>query len=493
MKSKELRGFLLIMAVGSIVLLWPFQYVLGIFFIFGYVMGALFYPSWPIYLLIIVTPLTRVPRFSGYVEFIFFFLSFLTVFCWFVRLKISADKKKWDFLLYKEFYLFIFLFIFLAFLSSIASVDITSSMQMLLVYVFIFSFLYYFLDVLRNENCLKKALFLFLFVSVMIALLAILQNLVMQFHVLTNLQGLIIPFSQRVSLFSNMTGGSISGNYRSIGTFYTANNLSAYLALSVPVLISLQFCIKSFVKRCLMCFVLIVVLIGMYCSGSRGGLINVLSSGLFLLIVYWNSISKKSKICGILIGGGFLYVFHAHILKFWRLSEGVSYRNIIWANTIQLIKEHPLVGHGLATFSQEFFPRFGFPSKSDLQDIFTTYYDSGDKNFFPLLHAHNLFLNYAFEIGVFGVAVIFLFYFNYMKTFVRFLGHYHNQDHSFNFAIVMGCTGALIGQFIHNFMDSLGLSFYHYSYSLILIVSIGIILMHKSMDSQPLVNSSKGI
>jgi O-antigen ligase len=488
---KELLFCSFILITGVLTILWPFQYVLGIFFILGYVIGALLYPSWPIYLLIIVTPLTRVPRINQYVDLVFFFLSFLTIFSWFVRLKTSSDKRKWGFLLYKEFHLFIFLFIFLIFLSSMASVNITSSMQLVPVYAFIFLFLYYFLDVLRNESCLKKSLFLFLFVSVMIALIAILQALIMRFHVLTGLQGLIIPFSQRVSLFSNMSGGAVNGDYRSIGTFYNSNNLSAYLALSVPILVSLQFCIKGFVKRCFMCCALAIVLMGMYCSGSRGGLINILSSSLFLLVLYWNTIPKKLKIYGILTGGFFLYVSQAYIFRFLRLSEGVSYRDIIWANTIQLIKEHPLVGHGLGTFSQEFFSRFGFPSMSDLQDILTVNYDTGDKNFFPFLHAHNLFLNYAYEIGIFGVLVMFLFYFNYMRTFVRFFAH-HQQGHSFNFAVVMGCTGALIGQFIHNFLDSFGLSFYHSSYSLILLVSIGIILMHKSIGPSNLLISQGG-
>jgi hypothetical protein len=480
--NKEMLTWIYCLLGGAALLFVPLKYSLVLLVGCSYVLAVIVFPYLPIYLFIVITPIAHAPGFSPYIDDILFLIFFLTVLGWGIKLRASNDEQKWSFLKYKEFHLFAILLSLIILVSSFSSISPKWTLKMATIHLIGLFLFYYFFDHLRNERCLRRSLYLFLLVSLGIASLSILQYLMMRFHVLINLEHWIIPSSSKVFLWSNRTGGMANGGYRSVGTFYHPNNLGAYLALSVPLLLSLQFYFKSSFKRLGLCLAMLVILMGIYCSASRGALINVTVSSCFLCLIFWRDISSKLKLCalGILATGAAL--FHEAIIDFLRLSEILSYRDIIWANTYQLIKEHLWVGHGMGTFSYEFFPRFGFPSLVDLQYILREISISGDESdaFFGI-HAHNLFLNYAYEIGVMGVGVILLLYGSYLKTFISFMVQV-KKDHSFAFVVSCGCMAVLLGQFVHSFFDVCGLNYLHFSYSFILILTTGILLMHRQIQ-----------
>jgi O-antigen ligase len=87
----------------------------------------------------------------------------------------------------------------------------------------------------------------------------------------------------------------------------------------------------------------------------------------------------------------------AVISRFFAVSEGLKNRGEIWANTLQIIKDFPLLGSGLGTFTQVF-------------PAYRSFHIEG-----LVTHAENDFLQLASETGLVGmglliIAFLFLFY-----------------------------------------------------------------------------------
>ena len=161
---------------------------------------------------------------------------------------------------------------------------------MMTIHLAIFISFYYFLDFLRVDLYLRRSIYLFLFISLMIALLAILQYAIMKYHIFLVVERRVIPAVDRWALYKNDAWNAINGGYRSQGTFFHPNSLGAYLALGLPIFLSLFLARRSFLQRLGIVCAISVILTGVYVSGSRGALLNIAFSSLFVLIVYWKSI-----------------------------------------------------------------------------------------------------------------------------------------------------------------------------------------------------------
>ena len=109
--------------MASCLVLIPLKYaVLGILFC-GYAVCVFFRPHWPIYILIVLTPIARIPGLNDFIELAITSMILMTVFIWFLKLKTSTDNNKSSFLEYKEFNLFFALFISWMIVSLMASVN----------------------------------------------------------------------------------------------------------------------------------------------------------------------------------------------------------------------------------------------------------------------------------------------------------------------------------------------------------------------------------
>ncbi len=474
--NREILWSLGIIFMGACLLCFPLKNVAVILFLGVYVVATFARPQWPIYFLIILTPISRIPGMGELIQPTLLSMIFLSILIWFIQLQVSTKKDKWAFLQFKEFHLFFILFTLLMLISLVGSLDIVESSRMLAIHMAVFLSMYYFLDVLRVEAYLKKALYLFLCFSLLNALLALLQYAIMVHHVFIGLTPYVIPGIHRFALFANNNG--IADSYRSTGTFFHPNNLGAYLALSLPVFLSMLSSIRNVLGRCFIVGAAGIVVLGIFSSGSRGSLMNMIVSSLFLLAIYWKALSTRIKIYGAILAVLMTAVFSSPVVAFLRFSSGLSNRDIIWQNATTLIGEHPLVGHGMGTFPQESFSRFLTPSVHDLQYILNRILVEGNTGVLKTIHAHNVFLNYAFEMGVAAPIVFLLFYGNYLRTFLVFIKTHHN-DGSLNFALIVGAMAALLGQFVHNFFESNGFNILPLSYSFIFIAAMGIILMHK--------------
>ncbi|AKM82173.1 TPA: hypothetical protein DD449_03645 [Candidatus Berkelbacteria bacterium] len=163
--------------------------------------------------------------------------------------------------------------------------------------------------------------------------------------------------------------------------------------------------------------VVLINIIGIYLTGSRSGLLATVAGITFLLILhFWSKIKAKSYLrigLFILIAIAILGSAYAFRPNF-KASGGrvVSSNNVrwqIWQTSIEMIKDHPILGVGLGSYQNAF---------TDLTKDRVNF-----KEFIsPLaLSSHNVFLMFYLTTGLFGfIAFIGLLIFFYRTGFSEF-------------------------------------------------------------------------
>jgi O-antigen ligase len=202
------------------------------------------------------------------------------------------------------------------------------------------------------------------------------------------------------------------------GTFASRNHLVGYLLMTIPLGIGFLFSVEtaqvrpvshwlhrlSFLdgKTLLLGFSIIVMVLGLIISGSRAAMLSLLLS-LSLSPLLFNGFRKEERLFKksvLILGLALLWAgwigTSALVTRFFAVSEDIKLRWVIWQNTIQILKDFPLLGTGLGTFAQIF-------------PMYRTFYFRG-----LVTHAENDFLQLASEVGLVGfglLAILFLFLF----------------------------------------------------------------------------------
>jgi len=153
-------------------------------------------------------------------------------------------------------------------------------------------------------------------------------------------------------------------------------------------------------KTYFLVFGVILMILGLLFSASRMGILSLLLSFTVVALFFRNPergqrLSKTPIfILGLALLWGALIGLDAVISRFFTVSEGFKGRWEIYANTLQIIKDFPLLGSGLGTFIQ----------------VFPAYRSFHVEGF--VSHAENDFIQLASEVGLVGIgllAVAFLF------------------------------------------------------------------------------------
>ena len=195
------------------------------------------------------------------------------------------------------------------------------------------------------------------------------------------------------------------------GTFINRNYFAGYLLMVIPL--SVGFLLSRLAvqtdhfggwrhslssldgKDLLIGFGVILMILALLFSGSRMGIISLLISFSLLGILFRDAKKEKrfSKIPTLLLGLALLWAgwigLDAVISGFFKTAEGLKMRQVIWADTFRILRDFPLLGSGLGTFSQVF-PMY---RSFHLQGLVT--------------HAENDFLQLASEAGLIGIGLLF--------------------------------------------------------------------------------------
>jgi O-antigen ligase len=192
-----------------------------------------------------------------------------------------------------------------------------------------------------------------------------------------------------------------AGGPRASG-FFEVNAFAAYLALFIPLVFTFMLFQKNYALRTLNAILLLVSLIALITTGSRGGILSLLGGiSVYLTTLYRQKVIRLLTLLQILtaltIFSVISFVLAPTMAKTTVIqrfdpskSESIetysSQRINIWLRSIQLFVERPIFGHGQNTIQSLMELRLW-----------------GKKRV-----AHNQYLNYLVEFGIIGCAFFIL-------------------------------------------------------------------------------------
>ena len=271
--------------------------------------------------------------------------------------------------------------------------------------------------------------------------------------------------------------------------FRNRNIFSSYILFFPPMALFLRSYSPSKLPRFTADFLFVLIMVAFWLAGSKGGegavTIEILLIGAYFLhkkdkegiktlvvLVFISTILYQSMVY---VSNNSSLDFRPYTDKPQTISASIGtggsldQRIYYWQGAWKIIKDHWLTGTGPSTFSLVA-PLYLAMIEDPRNGIHASSMDPGAS--MDPSHAHNLYLQFASELGIIGFSLfMLLIYFIYSKSYYL----YRNAArplHELNFFVVVSITGYLLhGLFEHNW----GYSEYVYTFtSLIFIVDFTI-------------------
>ncbi|MDY6862668.1 MAG: O-antigen ligase family protein [Thermodesulfobacteriota bacterium] len=226
-------------------------------------------------------------------------------------------------------------------------------------------------------------------------------------------------------------------------TYVNRNHFAGYLELCLPLSIGMVGYFKDRGKRGILIYGIILMVISLILTLSRGGWIAAGTALFFMAFLAWKKgiLSKKVWTLSVIT----LIITFVFILGLNPLIERISTfgdlvkepltfekRVIVWKGTMGIIKDNPFLGSGIGTFS------YAFPC----------YRPPGIINKFQW--AHNDFLHFTSEMGILFLPLMFWLIFSAFKMGVT---TFYKTESRLKRGISFGCTTGILALFIHSIFD----------------------------------------
>jgi O-antigen ligase len=218
------------------------------------------------------------------------------------------------------------------------------------------------------------------------------------------------------------------------GTFINRNYFAGYLLMVIPLCTGFFFSREALHvgrfkgwrqrlssldgKTLLIGFGIIVMILGLLFSASRMGILSLLLSFTLISILFKTPQKRKgfSKTSLLILGLALLWAvwigLDAVIGRFFNVTEDLRSRWTIWVNAFKIVKDFPILGTGLGTFTQVF-PMY---RSFHIRRLVT--------------HAENDFLQLSSEVGLILIGlllILFIFFFFRAVSGMRALSHSESQ------------------------------------------------------------------
>ncbi|HUI40929.1 MAG TPA: O-antigen ligase family protein [Terriglobia bacterium] len=190
-------------------------------------------------------------------------------------------------------------------------------------------------------------------------------------------------------------------------------------------------------------FLVIVILVGLIFSRSRGGILGAIISLLFIALLAQLRVKRTSWLLGLL---GFMAIAGAYgawiglgpvLSRFEALGAGaqnfdVGTRLSFSKDALGMIRDFPWTGIGLGTFVTG-----------------VRHYQTQWTGFF-VDHAHNDYVEFAAETGLVGAALLFL---PIVYLLIRMVVSFLDDSRRYRPAMLLGCIGSTLAILIHSATD----------------------------------------
>lgn len=189
-----------------------------------------------------------------------------------------------------------------------------------------------------------------------------------------------LNFSLQSSIF-NLSFSTKGGITSLIGQ---QNRFASFLVLALPLVMTSFSSKKNIRGQIFLASLLFLGFICLFLTRSLGGMVALGTiTAVYLLMRNW-----RVGLATVAVGGFILLLSHDSLARIIEQYGTIQERIFTWIHVcIPLIKDHPFLGTGLASYSQ----------------VAPLYASGALKN-----HAHSLYLNYLSEIGTIGGSVLFL-------------------------------------------------------------------------------------
>ena len=239
------------------------------------------------------------------------------------------------------------------------------------------------------------------------------------------------------------------------GTFINRNYFAGYLSMVIPLSIGFLFFRESLHgikhmgwrhrlslldgKTLLIGFCVIVMILGLLLSASRMGITSLLASFTVMSLLFKDpkKRAKHSKAPVLILALAILWSvwigLDAVISRFFTASEDFMSRWRIWVDTFKIIKDFPIFGSGLGTFT------WVFP-------MYQTSHILGHRT-----HAENDYLQLTSEVGLLGIilaTVLFLFLLFRAISGIRSLSPNNSQRY-----IALGAMVGILALMFHSIAE----------------------------------------
>jgi O-antigen ligase len=248
------------------------------------------------------------------------------------------------------------------------------------------------------------------------------------------------------------------------GTYINRNHFAGLLEMVLPFTVALALRLAGNLRRAvqsteakarsllsaaellpLVCLLFLALLIftALIFSRSRMGILSAVASLIAVLgLAGSSSLSKRTRtvvasllllgVVGIVVWVGSDPVVTRFEILGQEYSQTNQNRISIWRDTLHLIRQHPLLGTGLGTFSVA--------------------YTSVQTAFPNLLvdHAHCDYLEVVSELGVPGGILVFG---SIFWILVRAVRRYRKAEDRFDTAVCLGCIGSVVAILVHSLAD----------------------------------------
>jgi len=245
------------------------------------------------------------------------------------------------------------------------------------------------------------------------------------------------------------------------GTFVNHNHFAGFLEMTFPLGLGYVLSLgewngskqKSFLKnlissdnfqkQILLLFLLSMILLALFLSGSRMGIFSTFLSLVFFYLAYTGfhrGDAKKSWIILFVLATAILYAFwigfYPVFERFLKIEQEAPVRTLVWKDMLSIIKDFPLFGTGFGNFS------YIYPLYKKAMEKAVVY-----------KYAHNDYLQLIVETGLLGFFSIITALALFLFSSLRFLKQLCQREDYFRFFLSLGALSGIVALLIHSLAD----------------------------------------
>lgn len=193
---------------------------------------------------------------------------------------------------------------------------------------------------------------------------------------------------------------------RVFSTWENPNIFAGYLDVMMCLVFGVFLRVQARGQRLVLALALLAFAACLAMTYARGACLAIAA----VFLAYGALRDWRVLVACVLVGGGILALDPALLERmtsvFTRLDTSSEMRLAFWESTVAMIADHPFLGIGWGAYWMVY-PLYDF------------YMQGAAGTTIKIVHAHNMYLNYAAEIGIIGALAFFWFFFGTLVTALR--------------------------------------------------------------------------